>query len=1179
MRWPPWIRVVLVLSFPAIPLGAAVEFTPWAAPAALPENLQSKSIWALQQLPDGRLAAGFEGGVALGLPGGDWAVVPTPDGSPVQGIDAAHGRILAVAGGCSGFIENGHFEPAAGVLGQINQAEAVDEGWLLTGPSGTWLLPAHGAAQLLLPPAPGDLPPWIGRWRQQPVLLAPPAPPRCWHQAQLLPWEPPAELAGATVRLLRNGLCFTTSEVLDDSARPLLPAPAVATLLDQAGLIGASAGDPWVLCATFWRGLMGFPKGGATADWEWKGLGATYSFNRAGTGFLLGTSSGAFGLADPNRIRIARLDNAEILHLEADAAGVRLVTLGGVVSIGGGQEPPTDALWPEHAGASVNAGVLKFGRQSLSLPTRFLNGLAVCGDTAAVAFGHTLLLTRQEEPVVLALPSSATSLATDGRAFFVGTHTDGVRVVDPVGQMLPPVGAGRAKVATLGAGKLALLFWDGSILDAGGQPLGHIAFGNPRDAAIVAVSPAEGVPAVHRLAVLVTRPGGAPVLGTVEAGRWSPLELPDLALIDAEAIATDADHLHIAGRRGVLKVRMPIAPAAAPIPRWSWGDGSSAENHTLRHSRTEHALLTPGRWEAPPHAGTSYAVLLPDGTRLAAAAGLPRPVPVGWGRNEFVLEASRQGLTARRPLVVVRPFPWALQPWAVLADLGVLGALVWGFARWRTRQLTRRTRELEAAVEQRTLELRQANRAKEEFLASVSHEIRNPLNGVVGICALLQDSQLGPREQGYVGVLSGCAQQLSSMLDDVLDFSRIERGEIALHPVPFEIVALVAEAVRVMDPSLEACSLQLPDTPRWLHGDAGKIRQIVCNLVSNALKYGEPREAGIELHLGDAGDGMVGLRISVHNTGPTIPADELPRLFDSFRRGGDTGNIPGFGLGLAVCRRLAERMGGRMSATSADGATEFTLSLALAPTSSPEAGTARPATVSHALAIEDEDYNRIALGHALRALGYTVDWAVDGASALQMARRQDYDLILTDWRLPDIDGDELCRQLLAILAPPPPPIVAVTAYSSAEKQAAARAAGMSGFVTKPVTPAKLESLIRNLDTGPRPRRGSDLPPRREFPAALKLLGELGPTIERLAADLREGWHQTEAQTRLRDPRAGRSAHSLRSILLLAGERDLAEQFGLLEQACNGHDWDTATRLAKFLAGEIEAVLTRLGETC
>ena len=413
------------------------------------------------------------------------------------------------------------------------------------------------------------------------------------------------------------------------------------------------------------------------------------------------------------------------------------------------------------------------------------------------------------------------------------------------------------------------------------------------------------------------------------------------------------------------------------------------------------------------------------------------------------------------------------------------------------------------------------------------------------------------------------------MLDDILDFSRMEHGNIPLHSGVFELRGLVEESARVMAPPLEACSLLLPEEPRWFVGDSGRIRQIVCNLVSNALKYGRPREAGVELRIEPEGLNRSRIRIAVRNTGPTIPPEELPRLFESFRRGSTAGSTPGTGLGLAICRRLAEAMGGHLTAASADGNTEFALELVLIHSHAPEPSAGPPPAVSRALAIEDEDYNRLALGHVLRALGFSVDWAPDGASALKLAARQPYDLILTDWRLPDVEGDELCRRLQRILPEPKPPVVAVTAYSSPEKIAAAKAAGMAGFVTKPVTLEKLEHLIRGLSGNLSPRRSLDVA-RSPFTASvLAGLGDLAPPVEKLAADLAAGWQQTEAMANLHDPRTGRSAHALRSLLLLAGEEDTSEQVGLLEAAADDSDWETVQRLLPFLSGEIAAAHGRL----
>ena len=1178
MRYTTWIRVVLGLVCLGVPARAAQPFTPLAVPIALPESLRGKAVWALHQLPDGRLAVGCEGSIAIGVPGGNWTIIATPNGGPVQAIAAAHGRVLVAGGGFAGFVESGEFVPAPGLMTQITEAQAVPEGWLLSGPAGLWLVPPAGAARQLAPGGCASDQPTLGRWGNAVVVLSPEQPPRLWSAGALGPAHPGLPTLPAQARFLRDRLWFTDAGVFGQEPEPVLPATVANTIMDDAGLIGAADGRPWLLCATYWQGLLAYGVDALEPAWRWSGLGTCYSFTRMDDSLLVGTTLGAFGLADPNRVRIARLDNAEILHLQAEPGGARLVTLHGVVAVGDLADNAPPQLWPAEEGAVVSGGDLHFGGQVLSLPTRFLNGLSVCGDTVAAAYSNVVLVAGPATPVACEFTSGLTSLATDGHAFFAGTHADGIQVIGRDGQRREKIGTGRAKVREIAPHQLRLLFWNGEVRDDQNSRLGRVPVGNPRDAALVDVKLPDGTVSAHRLAVLATRAGVAPLVGWLEGETWRPLDLPGLAEIDAETLASAGGRLYVAGRHGVLEFRMPLPPAVAPAVAWSWDGGGDGPYLALAAEQNDQAVLVPGRWAAPPAAATVYRVRHPNGLWTEAHAGVALPVAANWGRNTVVLQSERNGLVSQRELVVVRPYPWSLRPWALALEAAAIAAAVWVLGRWRTRHLLRQKRELEAAVEQRTAQLRKANAAKEEFLASISHEIRNPLNGVVGICAILQDSEVGPREKNFVQVLSGCAEQLHSMLDDVLDFSRIDRGEITLTTGPFEIRALVEESARVMDPLLEACTLQLPETSQWLAGDSGKIRQIVCNLVANALKYGRPREAGVELRLTPEAGRQTRVRLAVHNTGPTISPEELPRLFESFRRGAGAANTPGFGLGLAVCRRLAERMGGRMTAASADGRTEFALELVLPQAEPTTASDAHTPTVSRALAIEDEDYNRLALGHVLRSLGYEIDWAPDGASALQLARRQQYDLILTDWRLPDIEGDELSRQLQAVLVPPRPPIVAVTAYSSSEKMDAARAAGMAGFVTKPVTREKLEQLIRNLDTGLSPRRSLDLTRMPAANPALALLGELAPTMERLGADLANGWQQTEAQARLHDPRSGRSAHALRSLLLLAGEADLAEQFGLLEAAAGAGDWVTAEQLLPFLGEELVAARTRLSRS-
>ncbi len=1175
MYGPTWIRVVLWLVFLGVPELAAVPYAPLAVPIALPENLRGKAVWSLARLPDGRLAVGFEGGVALGVPGGTWTTIATPNGSPVQCIAPAHGRVLVV-GSSTGFVETGRFEPLTELSAHVTEAHPVSEGWLAAGPGGLWLVTPQATARQLRAATPKSYPSLGRRGAQVFVLEAGPHP-LAWRDGALVPATDLPDPRLTECRRLLDGLWFTPGGVLDGQGGALLPPAAANALLDESGLVGAARDNDSITCATFWRGLVSYRIGADTPTWRWDGLGACYTFLRDNEALLIGGSRGACSIESPDTIRHAAFDDADILHLQAEPGGARLVTFRGMVDCGEIPPSPPGTLWPATSGATIIDNTLQLCERAIRLPTRFINGLDVCASATAVAYSNTVLVAPPGtvNHVVASLPSSITSLAADANAFYIGTHADGIRVLGPDGQFREKIGTGRARVRRLGPDRICFLFWDGNVREAALGGTFRLPLGNPRDAALVEVRLADGTRLADQLAVLATRPDKPPVLVWFAGGRWLPLAVPGLAEVDAEMVASSSGHLQVAGRRGVVEIRMPLRPAEPPTATWRWGDGTPSARLVLPREAADTATLTPGGWQPPSAPATTTRLRLANGAWLETRPGVPLSVPVSWGPNEFTLEFERQGLVERRELVVVRPYPWFLRPWALVLEFTALAAALWAVGRWRTRHLLRQKRELEAAVEQRTTELRKANAAKEEFLASVSHEIRNPLNGVVGICAILHDSEIGPRERNFVRVLSGCAEQLRSMLDDVLDFSRIDRGDLSLSPAPFEICALTEEAVRAMDPVLEACTLQLPETPQWLEGDSGKIRQIVCNLVSNALKYGQPREAGIALRLTPEAGLRMTVRLAVHNTGPTIPADELPRLFESFRRGRGTDNTRGFGLGLAVCRKLAERMGGRITAASAAGSTEFALEVSLPMTHPPAAAARTVQPVSRALAIEDEDYNRLALGHALKALGYEVDWAADGASALQLARKHPYDLILTDWKLPDTSGDELCRQLLAILAPPRPPIVAVTAYSSGEKQAAARAAGMAGFLTKPVTREKLEHLIRNIDTGPRPRAALDLTARPGPSPDLRLLGDLAPTLEKLAADLGSSWQNTATQARLHDPRTARAAHALRSLLLLAGESDLSEQFGLLERAAEESDWETVERLLPFLDGEVGETRARL----
>jgi signal transduction histidine kinase/CheY-like chemotaxis protein len=439
------------------------------------------------------------------------------------------------------------------------------------------------------------------------------------------------------------------------------------------------------------------------------------------------------------------------------------------------------------------------------------------------------------------------------------------------------------------------------------------------------------------------------------------------------------------------------------------------------------------------------------------------------GRSTLSITAYQAGEKQQLSLQVHRTRPWYARWFAVVAYCGTAAALSYAAMRARTRQLEKRAAQLQSKVEEKTAELRRAQKAREEFFSTLSHEIRNPLNGVVGLCEILNrgDNSKDPEKQKtLLRTLQGCSDQLRSIIDDVLDFTRIDRGEITIRSEPFELNAAVESAVRAIDPELARSTIELLPSPTWLQGDAGKVRQIVTNLVSNALKYGVPPKAHVHILAQEASTEEVAVRIAVVNTGPCIPADEIEAIFSGFIRGTNAAKrrIEGSGLGLAVSRGIARAMGGALNATSANGTTEFQLNLTL-PRSSALQGKSLPERrfrQCQILAVEDEPYNRLVLQHMLEDIGIEADWAPDGASALKRLRTQVYDVVITDLALPEVTGFELARIIQTEITPPPA-VIAITAFSTPEKIEQARTCGIRAVLTKPISEEKLaEALGREL---------------------------------------------------------------------------------------------------------------------
>jgi signal transduction histidine kinase/DNA-binding NarL/FixJ family response regulator len=510
-------------------------------------------------------------------------------------------------------------------------------------------------------------------------------------------------------------------------------------------------------------------------------------------------------------------------------------------------------------------------------------------------------------------------------------------------------------------------------------------------------------------------------------------------------------------------------------------------------------------------------------------------------------------------LRVWRKLPWYFS-YAGISLFAFAGSLLFfGAVKLRTRQITARNRELELKIVERTQELAKANAAKSEFLAAMSHEIRNPMNGVIGIVKILQDSKLGAREKYYLTTLHRCAEQLRTTVDDVLDFSKIEAGTITLHPDTFDLSECINATISAVDLTGDRLELTSWAGQRpMVTGDQGKFMQILTNYFTNSLKYGVPPSASIDVFVLNEGPQRCRVTVAVKNGGPDLPPNEIATIFDSFTRGefAKRGRIGGSGLGLSICKKFAEAMGGSVGVMSSGGITVFQLSVPFEISHNRSKAEDEDASVprqlhARALAIEDEDYNRLVLGNILQKLGYRVDWACDGKTALQLAQQNGYDLVLTDLMLPDTDGGTLTKEILAVSENPKPPVFAVTAYSTKEKEEECLNAGMAGFISKPITVEKLEAALQNWADGRRTGARTIVDQTEvETPVSIAQLSKLGP-LEIILPDFTKKilseWALIDRMLEDREcTPAANAAHKLISAMLLVEADVASDQLRLLE---------------------------------
>ncbi len=453
-------------------------------------------------------------------------------------------------------------------------------------------------------------------------------------------------------------------------------------------------------------------------------------------------------------------------------------------------------------------------------------------------------------------------------------------------------------------------------------------------------------------------------------------------------------------------------------------------------------------------------------------------MPLSKHEHQIRMRTSADLANMRRPPILSAA--QMISAAAVLA-LVALAGLIWIVT------LKHSIRRKTAEVQELLARAQESSRLKSEFLANMSHEIRTPMNGVIGMQALVLSTELTLEQREYLETAQSSAEALMGLLNDILDFSKIEAGRLDLEPAPLSPAEVLNEAVRTLAVPARQKGLTLGCTvedgvPEKLLGDPLRLRQVLLNLLGNAVKFTASGKVEARIEVESRTESEAAVRFSVSDTGIGIPKEKLGTIFDSFRQadGSTTRKYGGTGLGLAISARLVELMGGRLSVESEPGVGStfhFTLPMPvvrpeLAGAPEPRANripqplaAARPLTI---LMAEDNVVNQRVALRILQKQGHRVVLAATGREALEKAGAQAFDLVLMDVQMPDVDGLTATKMIRERerLTGGHVPILAMTAHAMKGDRERCLSAGMDGYVSKPVRPRELAKAIEEATSAP-----------------------------------------------------------------------------------------------------------------